>query len=125
MRALVVEDSSTIRMILCRYLRAMDIQVIEAADGQQALELLSESSTVDLVLVDWDMPVMNGVEFIRAVRNQRIYDPLPLIMVTTRSAAEFLEAATQAGANEYIQKPCTLEELRAKIGQLGLSTTAG
>ncbi|MBV8513667.1 MAG: response regulator [Acidobacteria bacterium] len=122
MRALVVEDSSTIRMILCGYLRAMNIQVIEAVNGQQALELLGESFPVDLVLVDWDMPVMNGVDFIRAVRNRRVYDPLPLVMVTTRSAAEFMDAARQAGANEFIQKPCTLEDLRAKIHLLGLPT---
>ena len=123
MRALVVEDSSTIRMILCGYLRAMNIEVIEAENGQQALDLLNETLAVDLVLVDWDMPVMNGVEFIRAVRNQRAYDPLPLIMVTTRSAGEFQEAATEAGANDYIQKPCTLEELRARINLLGLCRT--
>lgn len=125
MRALVVEDSSTIRMILCGYLRAMNIQVVEAVNGQQALDLLNESMAVDLVLVDWDMPVMNGVDFIRAVRNQRVYDPLPLIMVTTRSAADYLEAATQAGANDYIEKPCTLEQLRAKINLLGLPKTNG
>jgi two-component system chemotaxis response regulator CheY len=122
MRALVVEDSSTIRMILCGYLRAMNFQVVEATNGQQALEVLKEPMSVDLVLVDWDMPVMNGFDFIRAVRNQRVYDPLPLVMITTRSATEFLEAATQAGANGYIEKPCTLEELRAKIALLGLST---
>jgi two-component system, chemotaxis family, chemotaxis protein CheY len=123
MRALVVEDSATIRMILCSYLRAMNIQVIEAGDGRQALERLKELASVDLVLVDWDMPVMNGIDFIRAVRDQRVYDPLPLIMVTTRSAAEFLEAAMAAGADEYIEKPCTLEALREKIDLLGLFKT--
>jgi len=123
MRALVVEDSSTIRKILCSYLRALNIDVIEAVNGQEALDRLGDGRAVDLVLVDWDMPVMNGVEFIRAVRNQRAHDPLPLIMVTTRSAAEFQEDASQAGANDYIQKPCTLEELRAKIDLLGLPTT--
>ncbi len=120
MRALVVEDSATIRMILCKYLRLMDIQVVEAVDGRQALDLLKEMSTLDLVLVDWDMPVMNGIDFIRAVRGQRAYDPLPLIMVTTRSASEYLPAAMEAGANEYIQKPCSLEALREKIDLLGL-----
>jgi len=101
----------------------MDIQVVEAVDGQQALERLKEMSTLDLVLVDWDMPVMSGIDFIRAVRDQRAYDPLPLIMVTTRSASEFLLAAREAGANEYIQKPCSLEALREKIDQLGLFKT--
>jgi two-component system chemotaxis response regulator CheY len=123
MRALVVEDSATIRMILCSYLRTMDIQVVEAANGQQALERLKEMSNLDLVLVDWDMPVMDGIDFIRAVRDQPVYDPLPLVMVTTRSASEYLEAAKQAGADEYIQKPCTLEALREKLDLLGLFQT--
>ena len=120
MQALVVEDSSTIRMILCEYLRKMNIQVVEAADGQQALERLKEMDPPDLVLVDWNMPVMSGIDFIRAVREMHIYDPLPLIMVTTNSESEHLGTAMEAGANEYIQKPCTLDALREKIALLGL-----
>jgi two-component system chemotaxis response regulator CheY len=120
MRALVVEDSNTIRMILCQYLREMNIQVVEAADGRQALDRLKEMSPPDLVLVDWDMPVMTGIDFIRAVRNLHVYDPLPLIMVTTHSESEYLSMAMKAGANEYIQKPCTLETLREKLDVLGL-----
>jgi len=85
MRALVVEDSTTIRMILCEYWRTMNIQVVEAADGRQALDRLKEMSPPDVVLVDWDMPVMSGIDFIRAVRELHVYDPLPLIMVTTHS----------------------------------------
>jgi two-component system chemotaxis response regulator CheY len=90
MRALMVEDSSTIRMILCKYLQEMNIQVVEAADGRQALERLKEMSPPDLVLVDWDMPVMSRIDFIRAVRGQHVYDLLPLIMVTTHSESDFL-----------------------------------
>jgi len=123
MRALVVEDSKTIRMILCEYLRKMDIQVVEAADGHEALERLKEMSPPDLVLVDWNMPVMSGIDFIRAVRELQIYDPLPLIMVTTNSESEHVGTAMEAGANEYIQKPCTLEALREKLGRLGLFET--
>jgi two-component system, chemotaxis family, chemotaxis protein CheY len=120
MRALVVEDSSTIRMILCKYLRQLDIEVVEAADGLQALERLKEMSRPDLVLVDWDMPEMNGIDFIRVVRAQQVYDPLPLIMVTTHSESDYLSTATEAGANEYIQKPCTFDALREKLDHLGL-----
>jgi two-component system, chemotaxis family, chemotaxis protein CheY len=119
MRALVVEDSSTIRMVLCKYLRELDIEVVEAADGLQALERLNEMGLPDLVLVDWDMPAMNGIEFIRAVR-QQIYDPLPLIMVTTHSQDDYRSEAVAAGASEYIQKPCTLDALREKLDALGL-----
>jgi two-component system chemotaxis response regulator CheY len=123
MRALVVEDSKTIRMILCEYLRKMDIQVVEAADGREALERLKEMSPPDLVLVDWNMPVMNGIDFIRAVRELQIFDPLPLIMVTTNSESEHVGTAMEAGANEYIQKPCTFEALREKLDRLGLFET--
>jgi len=123
MLALVVEDSKTIRMILCEYLRKLNIQVVEAANGREALERLKEMSPPDLVLVDWNMPVMSGIDFIRAVRELNIYDPLPLIMVTTNSESEHVGIAMEAGANLYIQKPCTLDTLREKIEQLGLLET--
>jgi len=123
MLALVVEDSKTIRMILCEYLRKMNIQVVEAANGREGLERLKEMSPPDLVLVDWNMPVMSGIDFIRAVRELNVYDPLPLIMVTTNSESDHVGTAMDAGANLYIQKPCTLDTLREKIEQLGLLKT--
>jgi two-component system, chemotaxis family, chemotaxis protein CheY len=123
MRALVVEDSKTIRMILCEYLRKMDIQAVEAADGREALERLKQMPLPDLMLVDWNMPVMSGIDFVRAVRELHIYDPLPVIMVTTNSEYEHLGTAMEAGANEYIQKPCTLDALREKLDALGLLKT--
>jgi two-component system, chemotaxis family, chemotaxis protein CheY len=123
MLALVVEDSKTIRMILIQYLQKMNIQVVEAANGLEGLERLKEMAPPDLVLVDWNMPVMNGIDFIRAVRELHIYDPLPLIMVTTNSESDYVGTAMDAGANEYIQKPCTLDALREKIELLGLLKT--
>ena len=123
MRALVVEDSSTIRKILCEYLRKMNIEVVEAANGREALDRLKEIAPPDLVLVDWNMPVMSGIDFIKAVRELKIYDPLPLIMVTTNSESEYLGTAMEAGANEYIQKPCTFEALREKLDLLDLIKT--
>jgi two-component system, chemotaxis family, chemotaxis protein CheY len=123
MRALVVEDSSTIRMILCQYLRKMDFQVVEAADGSEGLQRLKEMAPPDLVLVDWNMPVMSGIDFIRAVRALPLYDPLPLVMVTTNSELDYLGTAIEAGANEYIQKPCTLDALREKLRLLGFLKT--
>jgi two-component system chemotaxis response regulator CheY len=123
MLALVVEDSKTIRMILTEYLRKMGIQVVEAANGLEGLERLKEMAPPDLVLVDWNMPVMSGIDFIRAVRELHIYDPLPLIMVTTNSESDYVGTAMDAGANEYIQKPCTLDALREKIELLGLLKT--
>lgn len=123
MRALVVEDSSIIRKILCQYLQKLNMEVVEATDGEDALKRLQEMTPPDLVLVDWNMPVMNGIDFIRAVRGMRLYDPLPLIMVTTNSESDHLGTAMEAGANEYIQKPCTLDALREKLESLGLMST--
>jgi two-component system chemotaxis response regulator CheY len=123
MRVLVVEDSKTIRMILCEYLRKMGIQVLEAGDGREGLERLKEIPPPDLVLVDWNMPVMSGIDFIRAVREMHVYDPLPLIMVTTNSEKEYISTAMEAGANLYIQKPCTFDALREKLDALGLLKT--
>jgi two-component system chemotaxis response regulator CheY len=66
---------------------------------------------------------MNGIDFIRAVREQHVYDPLPVIMVTTNSESEYLGTARDAGASEYIQKPCTFDALREKLDLLGLLKT--
>jgi two-component system chemotaxis response regulator CheY len=123
MRVLVVEDSKTIRMILCEYLRKMGMQVVEAGDGREGLERLKEIPPPDLVFVDWNMPVMSGIDFIRAVREMHVYDPLPLIMVTTNSEKEYISTAMEAGANLYIQKPCTFDALREKLDALGLLKT--
>lgn len=120
MRALVIEDSTTVRKILCDYLGQLNIQTVEAADGLEGLILLGRMRQPDVVLADWDMPVMDGIEFIRAVRNLRIYDALPLIMVTTRLEKDYLETAERAGASGYIQKPCTVETLREKLDSMGL-----
>lgn len=119
MRALVVEDSSTIRTILCLYLQKMNIEVVEAGDGREALDRLRDAP-LDFALVDWQMPVMDGEQFIRELRKMPAYDALPIIMVTTNEESEYLGTAMDAGANEYIQKPCTLEMLREKLDHLGL-----
>lgn len=123
MRALIVEDSSTIRAILGLYLKKMNIEVIEAADGHEALKRLKEGGPLDLVLVDWNMPEMDGVELIREIRKIPAYDALPVVMVTTNPESEYLGTAMDAGANEYIQKPCTLDMLRDKLDVLGLLKT--
>ena len=122
MRALVVDDSSTIRAILCLYLKKMDIEAVEAADAREALVRLQETP-LDLVLVDWNMPEMDGIDLIRQIRKVPAYDALPVVMVTTNSESEYVGAAMDAGANEYIQKPCTLDMLRQKLDVLGLLKT--
>jgi two-component system chemotaxis response regulator CheY len=120
-QALVVEDSSTIRMILKVLLTKMGFQVVEASNGREGLERLRDMVRATFVLVDWNMPEMDGISFVRAVRAQSIYDQLPLIMVTTNVELEHIRMALEAGANEYIMKPFTLDMVREKLELLGLS----
>lgn len=119
MNALVIDDSSTMRLILKRFLDKMGFHVVEAANGREALERLREMGQTDLVLVDWNMPEMNGVDFVRSVRADRSFDDLPLVMVTTNTELEHVAEALEAGANEYVMKPFTMEVIREKLGLLG------
>ena len=121
MHALVIEDSSTIRMILKQLLSKMGFNVVEACNGLEGLERLKEMDQTAVVMVDWNMPKMSGIDFVRAVRTQRAYDALPLIMVTTNAELENINTALEAGANEYIMKPFTLDMVREKLELLGLS----
>lgn len=120
MRALVVDDSKTTRMIIGRILREIGFEVVEAADGQQALARLEEGGRADLALVDWNMPEMSGIEFVRAVRAEPAYADMKLMMVTTESEAEQVSVALQAGADEYAMKPFTKEVIQEKLALLGI-----
>lgn len=118
MRALVIDDSRTVRVIIGSILRELGHDVVEAANGREGLERLQETAGVELVLVDWNMPEMNGLDFIKVVRSQRMYDPLRIMMVTTESEQQQLLRALDAGANEYVMKPFTKEILIAKLSLL-------
>ena len=123
MHALVVDDFQTIRLILRKYLGKIGFNVVEAADGVEGIARLREMSQTDLVLVDWNMPNMSGVDFVRAVRAIRQYDSLPLVMVTTNTELDQIASALEAGANEYIMKPFTQDVIRGKLELLGLLKT--
>lgn len=122
MRALVIDDSRTVRAIIGKSLRDLGMEVVEAAHGQEGLdrlqESLGESLGIELVLVDWNMPVMNGLDFIKAVRSQKIHDAVRIMMVTTETEQEQVIRALEAGANEYLMKPFTPEILVAKLSLL-------
>jgi two-component system chemotaxis response regulator CheY len=118
MRALVIDDSRTVRAIIGKYLREVGLEVVEAANGREGLEQLRKPPGVELVLVDWNMPEMNGLEFITAVRSERAFDPVRIMMVTTETEQEQVLRALNAGANEYLMKPFTREILVAKLGLL-------
>ena len=107
MHALIVDDSTTMRMILKAHLKKLGFEVTEAVNGRDALDRLKAMATADLVMVDWNMPVMDGLAFVRAVRTEIGYAALPMMMVTTNTDRAHVSEALEAGANEYIMKPFT------------------
>jgi two-component system chemotaxis response regulator CheY len=119
MHALVVDDSNTIRIILTAYLKKLGFDVTVAINGREALDRLRGMAKADLVLVDWNMPEMDGLSFVRAVRADNGYAALPLMMVTTNVELCNVAEALDAGANEYMMKPFTMDILRAKLELLG------
>lgn len=124
MEALVIDDSKTMRKILGKILSKVGFTVVhEAGDGVEALETLRRIGPVALALVDWNMPHMNGYDFVRLVRSRRDFDALRLMMVTTETEAERVYAALEAGADEYVMKPFTEDVILGKLEILGLATT--
>jgi two-component system, chemotaxis family, chemotaxis protein CheY len=119
MHALVVDDSRTVRKILAAYLVGFGFDVVEAVDGRDGLDCLKRTEKTDLVLVDWNMPVTNGIAFIREVRADAGYDGLPVVMVATNTELANVAEALDAGATEYIMKPCTKAMIREKLELLG------
>jgi two-component system chemotaxis response regulator CheY len=119
-KAIVVDDSRTIRMILKRVLIEVGFDVCEAGNGREALEkLVSEEGAVTLALVDWNMPEMNGIEFLVELRRQPEFSSVKVIMVTTEAESGHMSAALQAGADEYVMKPFTKEILKEKLQLAG------
>jgi two-component system, chemotaxis family, chemotaxis protein CheY len=120
MRALVIDDSKAIRAILGKMLRDMGCEVAEAEDGRVALEVLKKEAPLDIALVDWNMPEMNGYDFVKAVRAMREYDELRLMMVTTENEISKMIEALDAGADEYVMKPFTKEIIVEKLRLIGM-----
>ena len=120
MRALIVDDSRAMRLILARSLRKLGFETLEAGTGREGLECLAAAGKIDLALVDWNMPGMNGLDFVRAVRAVPAYEAMRLMMVTTETAMEQIYLALESGANEYVMKPFTAEMITEKLQLLGL-----
>jgi two-component system, chemotaxis family, chemotaxis protein CheY len=121
-RALVVDDSRAMRVILRRALAQAGFEVIEAGDGRQALDELEATGALDLALVDWNMPVMTGYDLVREIRAKARLDRMAIMMVTTETETSQVQRALEAGANEYLMKPFTVEALNEKLMLLGLTT---
>ena len=120
-KAMVVDDSKAIRMILAKTLREAGYDVLEAANGREALTVFErESASVSLVLVDWNMPQMDGLEFVKHLRADPRNSSVVLMMVTTETEVEQMVKALEAGANEYVMKPFTKDIISDKLRMLGL-----
>ena len=116
---LVVDDSSVIRKVARRILEGMDFQIIEAEDGEQALGLC-QHQLPDAVLLDWNMPKMDGYEFLKALRRMPGGDSPKVVFCTTENDVAHIARALHAGANEYIMKPFDREIVEAKFQEVGL-----
>ena len=124
MRALVIDDSRAMRRIVGSILKDFGYEVREAGDGQQGLDALQEGKAEgwvpDLCCIDWNMPVMDGLQFVMAVRANPDFRQVTLMMVTTESETGQIVKALAAGAHEYLIKPFTADALRDKLALLGL-----
>jgi two-component system, chemotaxis family, chemotaxis protein CheY len=120
MRALIVDDSSFIREYLRYLLSQMDVVCEEAVDGSDALTVLAAKETFDLMLLDVNMPVMDGLECVKALRKARLGPAMKVMMVTTEADHSFIAAALDNGADEFLMKPFTPESLREKMLLLGV-----
>ena len=120
MHALVIDDSKSIRTILARILLGVGFTVEEAATGLEAMDLMKKEK-VDLALVDWNMPDMDGCQFIREVRKNNAYKDIRMMMVTTETAISKVAEALDAGADEYIMKPFTKEMILEKLVLMGMN----
>lgn len=116
---LLVEDSSPLRRTISDILRVAGFQnIVNAEDGRMGLKKLEETDKVDIIILDWDMPVMNGLEMLKAVRASDAHRDIPVLMLTAHASEEDVINAVQFGATNYIVKPFTPDTLYKKIGKI-------
>ena len=120
MRVLVIDDSRPVRGILAKMFREFDFEVTEAANGREAIERLREIDVPQLVTVNWIMPIMDGLEFIRTVRSDSRFARLPVMVVSAESEQATVDRAMAAGANEFLVKPVTRQMMKEKLASLGI-----
>jgi two-component system chemotaxis response regulator CheY len=120
-KALVVDDSRAVRMLLTKTLKQLGYEVQEAANGREALEAIeADDSAVSLVLADWNMPEINGLDLLKRLRQNPALSSLAVVMVTTETEIEQIAEAMEAGANEYVMKPFTQDILVEKLQLAGI-----
>lgn len=120
MKILIVDDSSTMRKIVMRTLRQAGYdgaEVLEASDGSEGLQVL-EQGAVDLIFSDVNMPNMNGLDFVKALRGRGDAGSVPVVMVTTEGGQEAMDQAMELGANGYVVKPFTADKLKTVLSEV-------
>jgi len=123
MKILTIDDSRMIRMIIINTLKSLGYEALEAANADKALEILEEkSSEINLILLDWNMPGMNGFDLLKIIKSSDRFKHIPVMMVTTEGERKNVIKAIQSGADNYLTKPFTPEDLSIKILEcLGMS----
>ena len=114
MKVLLVDDSNSIAMVVGQMLKGAGHDVVRAKDGQDAVDIIMQDNGFDVILLDWNMPEMDGLEFLKHNQEKKIIDA-PIIMMTTENKPEKIMIALQHGAKEYIMKPFTQDILISKI----------
>ncbi|MFO1041249.1 MAG: response regulator [Planctomycetaceae bacterium] len=121
MKALIIDDSRAMRRILKLIVVQLGFETIEAENGREGLDQLRRFPETELVLVDWNMPEMNGLEFIEIIRSNPNYDDLKLVMVTTETEPTRMARALLAGVDEFVMKPFTADILVEKLQLIGVT----
>ena len=120
MNALIVDDSDAVRGMLVEHLSRLGFVVEQAANGMEAIALAARMQTLAIVLLDWDMPGMDGLEVLRRLRAEASTRELPVVMLTTEHELPFVESALNAGASEYLMKPFDAQTVLEKLLLLGV-----
>ncbi len=118
-KVLLVDDSAVMRKIIQRNLKETGMIVdeyVEAGDGKQALDIVNDNGNLDLILLDWNMPNMSGIEFVKALRSLNLPNRIPVVMVTTEGSEAKVSEAKESGADGYLTKPFTADQLRDTLG---------
>jgi two-component system, chemotaxis family, chemotaxis protein CheY len=117
---LVVDDSKVIRKVARHILEGLDFSVTEAGDGREALDKC-RGEVPDVVLLDWNMPVMSGMDFLRGLRDLNLQSRPKVVFCTTENGMAYIRAAIEAGADEYVMKPFDRDTLESKLQIVGLA----
>ena len=123
MNVLVLDDSSAMRAILCKIMKELGHSTLEAENGREGLDkLASAPGPVELALVDWNMPEMDGLQFVTEVRRDPKHNDMRILMVTTETEMMQVVRAIEAGANEYVMKPFTRDVIIDKLRLIGIGS---